>query len=185
VSEPSLSPIDARVLVVHEDDDDPEKCTARKMARFHIAELVDERAVPHGAILLHPFAEQALSPADADRLDEAGLAALDCSWKRAQQAFERIGARAQPRALPFLVAANPVNYGKPFRLSTVEAVAAALVILGREADARTVLSKFSWHESFWAMNEEPLAAYAACEDSTEVVETQAAFVPDEDEDPQG
>lgn len=176
----ALSPLDSRVLIVHEDDDDPDKCTARKLARFHMAELVDERDVPRGAILLHPYADKALSPADRANLDEAGLVALDCSWKRAREAFEQLGDRAEPRALPYLVAANPVNYGKAFQLSTVEAVASALTILGQREDAEAAMSKFGWHESFWAMNENPLAAYAACEDSTDVVEAQQDFVPEDE-----
>lgn len=175
----ALTPLESRVLVVHEDDDDPAKCTARKLERFHMAELVDEREVPRGAVLLHPFADQALSPADREHLATSGLAALDCSWKRAREAFEQLGDRAEPRALPYLVAANPVNYGKAFQLSTVEAVASALTILGRRQDAETAMSKFGWHESFWAMNEQPLAAYAECADSTEVVEAQQAFLPED------
>lgn len=174
-----MSPIDTPIYVVHEDQDDPEKCTARKLARFHFAQLADERRVPPGSILLHPFAEQALSPADADHAD-TGLVALDCSWERAREAFDRLEPRAEPRALPFLVAANPVNYGKPFKLSTVEAVASALTILGRREEAEMVMKKFSWHESFWAMNREPLAAYAECSDSSEVVEVQREFAPSDE-----
>lgn len=175
-----MSPIDTPLFIIHEDQDDPKKCTARKLARFHFAQLVDEAHVPHGSILLHPFAEQALSPADAEHADR-GLVALDCSWARAKEAFARLEGRAEPRALPFLVAANPVNYGKPFKLSTVEAIAAALAILGRQEEAEMAMKKFSWHESFWAMNREPLEAYAACEDSAEVVQEQRAFVGDDEE----
>jgi len=172
----SISPIDSRLIVVHEDDDDPEKCTARKLARYEMVELVDEREVPRGAILLHPFAEQAISPADREHLDEAGLVALDCSWERARETFERLESTAQPRALPFLLAANSVNYGKPFKLSTVEAIAAALTILGRRAEAEALLAKFRFHDSFWATNEQPLADYAACETSADVVEAQQAYL---------
>ena len=166
------------VLIVHDGHDDPKRCTARKMARFHMARLIADREVPRGSILLDPFAEQALSPADAHLLDR-GLVALDCSWKLAEQVFPRLRARTEPRALPFMLAANPVNYGKPLRLSTAEAVAAALFILGRKEDAELALSKFGYHQVFWTLNREPLEAYAACADSRAVVEAQWEFVPDE------
>lgn len=172
----SLTPVQTPVRIVHEDDDDPDKCTARKLARFNLARLVEEREVPQGALLLDPFAETALSRADADAADRA-LVALDCSWKRAREAFETLRPRTTPRALPYLLAANSVNYGKPFKLSTAEAVAAALTILGRRSQAEALLAKFRFHESFWATNERPLEAYEACQTSQEVVDAQRDFVP--------
>jgi pre-rRNA-processing protein TSR3 len=158
--------------VRYEGDDDPEKCTARKLARFDVAALHHTaRETPYG-VVLNPHAERALSPADAEVTDV--LVALDCSWETAGEAtFELDG---EHRALPFLVAANPVSYGRPFRLNTVEAFAGALVILGHRERAEAVLSKFTWGHTFLELNEEPLARYADCEDSSGVVAVQQEYL---------
>jgi pre-rRNA-processing protein TSR3 len=157
--------------VRHTGEDDPEKCTARKLARFDLAVLHhDDRTVPHG-IVLNPHAERALSPADAGT---GHLVALDCSWEHAGEA--RFSLPGEHRGLPFLVAANPINYGRPFRLTTVEALAGGLYILGDPDRAREILSKFTWGETFLELNAEPLRRYAECGDSTEVVSVQAEYL---------
>ncbi|WP_297888075.1 DUF367 family protein [uncultured Halorubrum sp.] len=160
--------------VRYEGDDDPDKCTARKLARFDLAELHrSDRATPYG-VVLNPHAERALSPADAERAAETALVALDCSWESAgEKMFSLPG---EHRALPYLVAANPVNFGRPMRLTTVEAFAAALVILGERDRAERALSKFTWGETFLELNAEPLRRYADCEDSGEVVEIQQEYI---------
>ncbi len=156
----------------YEGDDDPAKCSARKLARFDLAELHrSARATPTG-IVLNPFAEQALSPLDGAGFD--ALVALDCSWETAER--EAFDLRGHHRALPFLVAANPVNYGTPFQLNTVEAFAGALCILGERAHAERLLSKFRWGHTFLELNAEPLERYAACADSEEVVAVQGEYL---------
>jgi pre-rRNA-processing protein TSR3 len=122
-------------------------------------------------LVLSPFSEKALSPEDKSA---PRLAALDCSWAHAEEVFQRLS--LNERALPFLVAANPVNFGKPFKLSTVEALAAALVILGMSQQAELILSKFSWGHVFLELNREPLAEYASAKDSSEVVKIQACYL---------
>ncbi len=153
---------------------DPKKCTSRKLARFMLLRLLPTtQKIPSGSILLTPEAERALSRMDKRRAEKRGIVVLDVSWRVAT--FPRIPGVTE-RALPFLVAANPVNYGKPFKLSSVEAFAAALIILGEEDQARLVLSKFAWGEQFLKLNEEPLEDYAKAKNSREIVEAQKQFI---------
>ncbi|MFC3957727.1 DUF367 family protein [Halovivax cerinus] len=164
------------VHVYYEGDDDPKKCTARRLERFD--ETILHRSmggVPYG-VVLNPHAEQALSPADREEAITT-LVALDCSWESAgEAAFSMPG---EHRALPFLVAANPVNFGRPFRLTTVEALAAGLWILGDPDHAEDLLEPFRWGETFLELNEEPLRRYADCRDSTEVVAVQDEYLVEE------
>jgi len=160
--------------VRYEGDDDPEKCTARKLARFDLVALHrSDRTAPAG-VVLDPHAERALSPADTDRARESALVALDCSWESAGE--RRFTLAGEHRALPYLVAANPVNFGRPMQLTTVEALAAARCILGDRERAETLLSKFTWGGTFLELNAEPLERYAAAADSAEVVAIQAEYL---------
>jgi rRNA small subunit aminocarboxypropyltransferase len=162
-----------RLLGYHAGQCDRKKCTALRLQRFGQMTLVPRPSgLPRRVVLLTPNAERALSHADASRAEKRGLAILDVSWKRG---VFPVVPHATPRALPYLLAANPVNYGKPFLLSSVEALAAALVIFRRDDEARAILRKFSWGEQFLTLNREPLAAYAAAEDSGSVVAAQAEF----------
>ena len=158
------------LLIYHADQCDPKKCSGRKLARFGMARLVRRPQMLRGCLVLSPF-KTALSPADRG-LER--LAALDCSWAHAEEVFRGLGGPA--RALPFLLAANPVNFGKPFRLSTVEALAAALYILGHPAQAGEILAKFSWGNNFLKLNREPLQEYAAAKDSGEVIRIQSEYL---------
>ncbi len=153
---------------------DPKKCTSRKLARFRLLRLIPTtQKIPSGSVLLTPEAERALSKKDRKRAEKRGIVVLDVSWRAAT--FPKIP-RITERALPFLVAANPVNYGKPFKLSSVEAIAAALIILGEKNQAELVLSKFAWGEQFLKLNAEPLEDYANANNSREIVEAQKQFI---------
>jgi pre-rRNA-processing protein TSR3 len=133
------------------------------------------RELPSGAVLLDPFAEKALSKADAEIAKTCGLVALDCSWKQIRE-ISGLRRRMNCRALPYLVAANPTYYGRPTTLSTAEALAAALFIFGEKEMTRDILNVFSWGHVFLDLNREPLEAYAGARDSGEVVALQQQFI---------
>jgi pre-rRNA-processing protein TSR3 len=126
-------------------------------------------------VILNPFTPKAFSPADQKQLKRGGLAALDCSWVHAKEVFD-LSSYWAPRCLPYLVAANPVNYGVPTKLSTVEALAAALYIADFREQATELLSKFKWGLQFVTLNEELLEGYAQAKDSAGVVEVQKAYI---------
>ena len=91
---------------------------------------LDARAAFRG-IVLAADAAQVLSPADAPVIAAQGLAGVNCSWRGLDAVpFAALGRPELRRRLPFLVAANEVNYGKPLYLNTAEALAAALRIAG-------------------------------------------------------
>ena len=168
------------LLVYHVSQDDPKKNTARKLARFGLAELLDRvQRIPRGAVLLDPFSEKALSREDEKAARTRGVVALDCSWKLAEEVFPEARRRTEPRALPFLLAANPVNYGKPMMLSTVEALCASCHILGEPEQGDLLMSKFGWGHSFLSLNANPLKDYGEAATSREVVERMRAYLPPE------
>lgn len=139
--------------------------------------LFNPRDIPKGAVLLDPFSEKALSREDLPLAEERGLVALDCSWKRIRESAFRRGMAG--RCLPYLLAANPTNFGKPTLLSTAEALAAALYILGERELSREILKGFKWGESFFQLNREMLERYSQCRNSSEIVGAQKEFLPEE------
>lgn len=119
-----------------------------------------------------------MSPTDREIVQEHGCAVVDCSWARLDDTpFSRMRT-PNPRLLPFLVAANPINYGKPCQLSCVEAIAATLIITGFPTEADFYLGKFSWGHSFVELNSELLEKYAGCANSEEIIKVQEKFLAD-------
>jgi len=109
-------------------------------------------------------------------MEKRGLAGIDCSWVYADDVLN-LFTRGTSRCLPYLIAANPVNYGVPTKLSTVEALSAALYIAGYKRKAERLLSIFKWGLGFIVLNRELLESYAQAKDSSEVVELQKKFIP--------
>ncbi|WRX08951.1 16S/18S rRNA aminocarboxypropyltransferase Tsr3 [Theobroma cacao] len=171
---------------------DAKRCTGRKLARFGmLKERMDLRVNSgFGGIVLSPVGSQCVSKEDYDLMKRKGLAVVDCSWARLSDVpFVKLRGGA-PRlfvlfyefdechgiAVPWLVAANPVNYGRPCQLSCVEALSAALLICGEEETANLLLGKFKWGHAFLSLNRELLKAYSECENSGDIISVQNSWL---------
>ncbi|KAG8691638.1 ribosome biogenesis protein tsr3 [Ceratobasidium sp. 423] len=154
---------------------DPKRCSGKKLARLGlIADLrVGQR---FRGIVVTPKGTLPVSPADRDIVAQAGVAVVECSWARLDDVpFAKLRSPNE-RLLPYLVATNPVNYGKPWRLNCVEALAAAFYIVGMGEHAEVLLSKFSWGHSFWKVNGGMLKRYQECKDAAEIEAVQKVIV---------
>jgi pre-rRNA-processing protein TSR3 len=146
-----------------------------KLKRHGLARLVSKaRFLPKRAVVLNPFSEIAFSPADRKRVEDFGLAALDCSWEHAEKVLLK-QVKGTSRCLPILIAGNPVNFGKATKLTTAEALAGALYIAGFKQEATELLSIFVWGHTFLELNQALLEKYASAQDSTEIIEMQRSF----------
>ena len=162
-----------KITIYHAAQCDPKRCTGLKLKRHGLARLVSKtRFLPKRAIVLNPFSEIAFSPADRERIADFGLVALDCSWEHAQKVLVK-HVRGTSRCLPILIAGNPVNFGKATKLTTAEALAAALYIAGFKQEAAGLLSIFTWGHTFLELNSVMLDNYASAQDSTEIIKMQA------------
>jgi len=162
------------VKLLHFDQCDPKKCSGTRMLKFNKVRQIRPSQIGRG-IILSPFTRKALSKEDKSIADKAGLIVIDGSWNQIDSirwSFDR----GSPRALPFLVAANPVNYGRPTKLNCAEALAAALWILDEVKQARGILAKFKYGREFIDINFERLEAYRGCSDSTEIIKVQKVFL---------
>ena len=166
-----------KVTVFHADECDRKKCTTLKLEKFGKCKVVyNINRIPAGAVVLNPFSERSVSPEDAKMVERRGIVGLDCSWNEVTKSKKFFNLTKYHRCLPFLVATNPVNFGKPCILSTVEAVSATLYITGFKDEAKDVLEGFKWGHTFLELNHELLELYSEARDSPEVVKIQNEFL---------
>ena len=167
-----------RLRIVMHGQDDPKKCTALRLVRLGLARRV--RAPGGRSMVLDPFAGQVAAP--PDRKAVSSVTAVDCSWRLAEGVFAT-GARvaglaaaaAARRRLPPLLAGNPVNYSKVGKLTTAEALAGALCILGFGGKARDLLAKFPWGHTFAELNGALLEDYARARDADGVAAVASEY----------
>lgn len=130
---------------------DPKKCTATKLKRLHLLTNINRiKGSLNKAIVLTPFARQELSEIDRDIILSYGLIVIDCSWNHILNL--KNSTYKNGRRLPPLIAANPTNYGKWEKLSSAEALVAALFITNFIDYGNLILSKFSWGFQFKELN---------------------------------
>lgn len=142
---------------------DPKRCSGKRLIRLGMMRELHLGQRFNGVIIT-PNGKQTVSPADREFLDAYGAAVVECSWARTKEvSWNKVGGKCE-RLLPYLVAANTVNYGKPWRLNCAEALAAAFYICGHSDWAEQVMAPFSYGEAFLEINGSLLKKYAACED---------------------
>ena len=165
--------------IIHLNQDDPKKCTAKKMEKYENA-IVHNRISksPKRGFLLNPRSNNLLGPDDKRMIDlGASLVALDCSWKQIDASLDSIemNTKLVSKSLPLVLAANEISWGKPGRLSTVEAFAISLWILGKERQAKKILQPFRFGQQFLELNKEPLVAYSSAKNNEELEKLQWDF----------
>ncbi len=162
--------------IIHLDQDDPKKCTARKLQKYGHAILhTNIKKSPKRGFLLDPNAGVLLGPDDKLIIDRgAAIVALDCSWKQLDSSLSYIenNTKLEGRTLPCVLAANPVSWGKPGRLSTSEALALSLILIDRWEQARDIMKPFRFGETFFQLNAEPLEAYSSARSNSELAMVQ-------------
>jgi pre-rRNA-processing protein TSR3 len=161
------------VLLMRQDD--PRKCTAAKLARMRLAKpLYSAARISRRSIVLNPFSPEVLLPSDRLQVEAYGLVAVDCSWEKADGAFA-IHLPGSGRRLPTLLAANPTNYAKQHKLSSLEAMAGALYVTGFKELASRLVSVFKWGNTFLTLNHEPLDSYSRAETAEEMTKAEAEY----------
>ena len=145
--------------------DDPRKCSAAKLVKFNLAKPVTRTT--SRTLILNPFSSKTLLKSDKKLVNS--VTGIDCSWNLAVPTFKKPFTGIS-RKLPPLLAGNPINYSKLNKLTTVEALAGAVYILGEPDLTHTLLKKFKWGNTFFTLNENLLQDYSKAKSESEILE---------------
>ena len=143
-----------KIRILCFDQDDPKKCTAKRLERFNLSDNYSNyKSLPPMGLVLDPFSKKNLSNEDIPLAEVGGIVGVDCSWNRASETFSQLRLMGlEPRSLPPAVPANPVNSGKVGKLTTAEAISLALLICGQLEQAHKIMSVFKWGPAFLKLN---------------------------------
>ena len=155
-----------RLYIILAGEDHPKLCTGRRLLHRGLAREVRRvEGISPAPIVLDPYAADPLGPGDRTIAVRGGILAVDCSWNRLTERGRFPGSepgehlRGIRRRLPILIATNPQHYGRPAQLNTVEALAAALVLVGHPDEGARLLQGFRGSDAFLKVNAERFAAY--------------------------
>ena len=175
------------ITIFHANQCDPKKCTGIKtwqkfrqnrLPSINVMRFVKRIPhIPRFSLILNPLAEDILSYSDHKIFVRSGLTVLDCSWNHAEEIFAKNFPNL--RRLPFLIAANPTNYGKPIKLTSVEALAAAFFVLRDKKTAKELMSIFNWGNQFLSLNSKLLKDYARCSNMEELRRKELEYLGDQ------
>lgn len=155
---------------------DPKKDSGMLLVRMGLADAMAPTAAFKGVILSH-MADVLVSRADREIIETRGLAGINCSWNCTEGLpWNHLLRQGHHRKLPYLLAANSINYGRPFKLNTAEAMAATLLIAGFDEVAATVLQAFQWGNEFQRLNYEAFTAYRGAENGAAVKDQEEYYL---------
>ena len=166
-----------KLSMLYFDQCDPKKCTGKKMERLGLLKEI-KFSRNYGGILLTPTGKKLCSIEDHDIIAKKGICVIDCSWAKFEELHLDLH-KIETRSLPFMVAVNPVNFGKAYKLSCVEAFAACLYLGGFEKESRFIMDHFKWGEHFFKVNEELFNKYKGVTSQDELKQIQEKYINDE------
>ena len=145
--------------------DDPKKCTAAKLVKFGLVKPINQTT--SRTLVLDPFSKKILLKSDKKLVNS--ITGIDCSWNLTTSVFSKTFSGIS-RKLPPLLAGNPVNYSKLNKLTTVEALASAVYIMGDFTLASLLLNKFKWGHTFYTLNKNLLKDYCKAESESNILD---------------
>ena len=154
---------------------DPKRCSGKRLVKQGLMREM-RMGQRHPGVVITPNGKKVVSPADAPLLEQFGAAVVECSWARVKEVqWSKVCGKCE-RLLPYLIAANTVNYGKPWRLNCAEALAACFAICRHLDWAEQVLAPFPYGSAFLDINASLLKRYAACKDEADVKKVEEQWL---------
>jgi pre-rRNA-processing protein TSR3 len=153
---------------------DPKMCTGIRLSKRGLLKEIRLNSKFQG-ILLTPTGKKIVSKEDEDIIKNKGICVIDCSWAKFNELHLNTN-KMETRLLPYMVAVNPVNYGKAFKLSCVEAIAATLYLGGCYKETDFLLGHFKWGKSFLEVNQELFDMYKKCNKPSELREVEEKYI---------